>query len=316
MTGAPQVPHHADVPKVRVCREIAPEAIEAGLGISTPAERYSRLTEELPLGGASSLQRVGGDIAVIARLDDELPWLDTAIDLIAKQLEAQLWAGRPWIAFRPLLLVGQPGCGKSQFGRVIAAAGGTGHATLDLSGVCDAGTLEGTARGWTNAQPCFPALAMAQAGTANPLLLIEEIDKAGGSRAGGEPQAVLLNMIEPGTARAYDDKCLLAELDLSHLNWILTANNLACLAAPLRSRLDIVEVTGPAGEHFDALAAGLLRDLAARWQVPEGSLPPILPETMKALRKTFNNHGSVRRLQRDLHRVIAASVRFHPRQSH
>lgn len=302
---------------IQPCTRIEPEASDGSAILLSIADLYQALTHFLPLAGAVPLNKGrDGEISLTRHLHDEAPWLSAAIDRIDAQLRLQLWAGRPWIAFRPLLLVGPPGSGKSHLARLIADKAGTGHAVLDFAGISDSRTIEGTARGWTSAQPCFPAVAITQARTANPVVVLEEIDKAGGSARSGDPLSVILTMIERSTARAYYDKCLLAPIDLSHVNWIMTANDASRLPVPLRSRLNIVEVQGPRPEHFDRLLANLLRDLADRWGLPVGCLPDLGPEGEAMLAQRFERHRSVRRLAREIETILAAVIRIEPRRPH
>ena len=308
------------IPKVvcvTVCKGIEPEPNDGSVFVNGLQKRFDTLTFDLPLaGGEALIPTTEGTLSLIRRLQQEAPWLEAAIDRIDAQLRLQLWAGRPWLAFRPLLLVGPPGCGKSHLARLIANYTSAGFATLDLAGTSDNRTLEGTARGWTSAQPCFPAVVINRTATANPVICLEEIDKAGGSSRNGDPLATLLTMIEPSTARGYFDKCLLAPLDLSHVNWVMTANDASRLPAPLRSRLDIVELTGPEPEHFDRILANLLRDLATRWGVQVAMLPTIDAEIEDMLRRRFARHRSVRGLMRALESVLAVLIRNVPRPAH
>lgn len=302
---------------VQPCARIEPEPTDGSIVFTSIADRYEALTRPLPLAGASVMKPDGRDeIGLVRYLRGAAPWLVAAIDRIDAQLRLQLWAGRPWIAFRPLLLAGPPGCGKSHLARLIGQRAGTGHAVLDLAGISDARTIEGTARGWTSTQPCFPAIAMQQAMTANPVLTLEEIDKAGGSARNGDPLSVILTMIERSTAHAYYDRCLMAPIDLSHVNWIMTANDASRLPAPLRSRLDIVEVARPDPEHFDGLVGNILRDLARDWEVPVTALPGIEPAIDATLRRRFGRHRSVRRLAREIETVLASLIPFQPRSQH
>lgn len=304
-------------PHLRPCDRIEPEALADSDFFQSIANRYEPLTHPLPLAGAAMMSEpADGELRLIARLRAEAPWLAPAINTIERQLRVQLWAGRPWVAWRPLCLVGPPGTGKSHLARLIGSATSAGCRTLDLGGVSDSRALEGTARGWSNTQPCWPAVAMAQTRTANPVLVLEEVDKAGGSAQGGVPHATLLTMLERDTARRYWDKCLLAEVDLSHCCWILTANDASLLPPMLRSRLDIVRIDGPQPEDFDAVLGALVTATAAEWGVPQSSLPTMPEEAVAVLRNAFGRTRSVRTRRRHLERVLGMLIASAQRDTH
>lgn len=300
-------------PTAIVCKAIAAEPVEKADGYESIASRFDCLTKPLALEGADALRERDGVLDLTAHLRTEARWLAPAIDLLDEQLRIRLWAGQPWIAFRPLLLVGRPGCGKSHLARLIAQRSGTGFSVLDLGGTSDNRAIEGTARGWLSAQPCFAALAMSQSRTANPIVVLEEIDKTSPRSNAGDPLATLLTMIERSTAKAYYDKCLLATIDLSHVNWVLTANDASNLPTPLRTRLDIVEVAGPGPEHFDSLLGSLFRDVAKRWAIPAPDLPDLHLGAETLLRERFGRHRSVRRLARELEAALSAAIPLMPR---
>lgn len=255
----------------------------------------------------------GGSIALIDYLRAAAPWFEGPIARLESQLRIQLWAGRPWLAWRPMLITGPAGAGKSHFAHLIAHFAGAASATLDLGGTSDSRILEGTARGWANAQPCWPSLVMAQTRTGNPVLVIEELDKAGGSTQGGVAHHVLLTMIERQTAEAYWDKCLLCPVDLSAVCWIMTGNDADRLPSPLLSRLDLIEVEGPSAEHFELLLATMMADLSRAWNVASTSMPSLPSGAIRALEKAFVRSQSARQMQRHLEMILSTLVATTPR---
>lgn len=303
-----------DKPHVRPCVSIPSDGNETNEWIASIPHLYERLTSPLPLAGASTLPRSrGGDEPrLAAALRAEAPWLGNAIDRIADQAAMQLWAGRPWLAFRPLLLVGPPGAGKTHLARRIGELSGCGSAILSLAGVNSNAELAGNPRGFRHAQPCFPAIAMLRAQCANPVIVIDEVEKAACGDM-GDPVGTLLGLLERSTAGRYFDGCLAAEIDLSHVNWILTANRVDRLPTPLLSRIDVVEVSGPGRDHAEVVLAGLWRAVARDVGLPPSALPRIEAVAETALLRLFRNTRSVRRLRRAIETVVAVSARQVPR---
>lgn len=188
---------------IRPCAAIEPET-KTWEGLPSLVDRYSALTEELPLAGVDALKTLpSGELAIIARFRAVAPWFGPVIDHLDQQWRLQLWTGQPWLAFKPLLLVGPPGTGKSHLARLIAEASGCGHSVLSLAGVADARTVEGSPRAFTNTTPCFPALLMSQHGTANPIAVVDEVDKTTRDSRQGDPISALLSFLEPSTAATY-----------------------------------------------------------------------------------------------------------------
>ena len=293
------------VPTMRPCSAIEPEA-SGGIRVELE-ERYAALTHPLALDGSAAMSLTNdGDVVLLKALRANFPWMEGVIAVLEQQIRLAIWAGQPWLAWKPICLVGDPGTGKSHFARELASMGGLAFAALDVGSMNDSAAITAVSRGWTNTKPCWPAQMMEAFRTANPLLVLEEIEKAGGSERNGEPHKALLSMLEPSTAAHYFDTCLMAEVDLSAVCWIATANSVQNLPRPLASRMHIIPVPRPDPEHFDLVIAGLLRDLADNWQLPFDYLPAMPAEALRVLRQTFVRHRSVRLLKRHLETVVAA----------
>jgi hypothetical protein len=260
---------------------------------------YERLTQPLPLQGSPLAPETIADL-----LKRDFPWMEAVISAVHDDIMLARRAGRPWFTLAPTLLVGPPGTGKTRFARTLARLMSTGFATLDVSGQSDNRLLAGTARGWSSAQPSYPLLAMMRSDCANPIILVDEIDKAVGSH-NGDVRSTLLGMLEAETARAWPDECLLGTADLSQVSWLLTANAAWKLPRPLLSRVRRIDVQRPTPDDAETLLTGLERDLAAELDCgPDRQLgidPEIRSEFLRALRRGVD----VRKVKGALRRVVA-----------
>jgi hypothetical protein len=136
------------------------------------------------------------------------------------------------------------------------------------------------------------------------MVLIDEIDKAGASRHNGALTSALLPFLEPENARAYPDPYVQSEVDLSHVNYILTCNEDSALPGPLRDRLRIVRLPRPTIEHLPALARGIVADIARERGGDPRFWPP-LEDGELAIAERLWRGGSVRRLRAIVERLPA-----------
>lgn len=210
---------------------------------------------------------------VQAKLQAEFPWATQAIAVVMSELFARKRHGANRLGMGPVLLVGTPGTGKTRFAQRLSDLLGTPSTVINLAGMSDVKLLKGVTRGWSSNRPSRMVEFIAQSKVPNPLFILDEIDKAGPSYSnGGDPQEALLDLLEPGNARRYQDIYLMTECDLSHCLYIATCNSLKALPDPLLSRLHPVIFPAPGPEHAEVIVKGILRDLESSWGLPGGTL--------------------------------------------
>ncbi|MBB4427605.1 hypothetical protein GGD66_006188 [Bradyrhizobium sp. CIR48] len=230
-------------------------------------------------------------------LQFEFPYAIDVIDFVLADL-----VGRTTVRLRPLLIVGEPGGGKSRFARRLGEVLGISVWRTDGSR-SDGAVFGGTDRRWYSAEPCHAFLAIAQGRVANPLVLIDEIEKAATRSDHGRLWDTLLRFLEPETSARYPDPALQTNLDLSQVSYIATANRLDPLPSPIRDRFRIVTFPKPTANDLDALLPAVIVDLAKERGLDQSWVTPLDGDEREAVAKHWPG-GSVRRLRRIVEAVL------------
>ncbi|HEY3179433.1 MAG TPA: AAA family ATPase [Casimicrobiaceae bacterium] len=201
-------------------------------------------------------------------LYDASPNFARVVDDLRKYLALAV-AGNEAVQFTPMLLLGEPGLGKTYFAKKLAQALGTGFEFVSMSSLTAGWVLTGASAQWHNARPGKVAQTLIEGEYANPVVVLDEVDKAGGD-ARYDPLGALYSLLEPDTASHFKDEFIDVDMDASHILWVATANDESVIPDPILNRMNVYSIERPDAEGSRRIALAVYREIldAHNWPFP------------------------------------------------
>jgi hypothetical protein len=212
------------------------------------------------------------DATAFETLRKEFPWMLDSIQYLDDSCDMAR-RGNSILRFSPLLLLGTSGVGKTSLVRRFCELSNIPYILLSAGGSSDSMMIKGLHRSWSSARPGIVIDCIKQHNVANPIIIVDEIDKVGTSSHNGNFTDSLIQMLEPSSAAIWTDEFLQGRVDLSSVNFVLTANDITKLSSPLLSRIRAVNVDYLSQKDLMYAIPQIVAEIAGGYGIAKSLIP-------------------------------------------
>ncbi|HET9762826.1 MAG TPA: AAA family ATPase [Casimicrobiaceae bacterium] len=239
-------------------------------------------------GWYDRMRRLGGERYIVKPsspnsvddLYDVSPNFAQVIDDLKKSLALAV-SGNEAVHFTPMLLIGEPGLGKTYFAKKLAEMLATGFEFVSMNSLTAGWVLTGASAGWHNARPGKVAQTLIEGDFANPVIVLDEVDKVGGDHR-YDPMGALYTLLEHDTAVRFKDEFIDVDMDASHILWVATANDETAIPEPVLNRMNVYAIGRAEGEAARRIALSVYREILDQhhWPFPPEPSDALLDRLM------------------------------------
>jgi ATP-dependent Lon protease len=238
-------------------------ALERNRGRSPELEAfYERMLDT----GADRFVTTPSSLDALDPLFEECPNFNEVLGDLARYLRLA-HAGDKGFNVMPVLLLGGPGVGKTHFAKRLARMMQTECELISMNALSAGFVITGSSASWRGAKCGKVAERLVRGQFANPVVVLDEVEKASGSSQ-SDPLAALYQLLEPETSKAFRDEFIDVEIDASQIFWVLTANSTEGIPAPLLNRMAVYEVPAPTPEQAAGIAQRMYQSLLNELNLP------------------------------------------------
>ncbi|ATX79534.1 ATP-dependent Lon protease [Mariprofundus aestuarium] len=244
---------------------------------------------------------------ILDGLSKRYPHFHAVIETLRARMRLNALKKYPVVDFGAnILLLGAPGCGKSSFLYELGESLDTRFSSISCASMSMAGDLTGLSVGWSTGHPGMIFDELVQQGCANPIILLDEVDK---SQSEGSHLFVsaLYTLLEKNNAREFKDEFVAVSIDASRINWFASANEISSLSAPIRDRFEVISVNPPSKDELRQILPQIYEQ-----QVDNHGLQDVFSNKLpsEVIEKMLQSDLSIRRLKAQLESAMAhASIR-------